>query len=155
MHPPFSSLIKHLCTFVWSMSHFRTSMQGKMGVLLATMCKYDRHMLGNTWSSRNLMSESLCGIYYVYFARIILLNGFPHYGCTTLDLVLASVSPKAECWMKYFFVVILMTGSTLGAYSNCLTVPGEEHSPISSSFIFGALDELLAFGFLGDIVPST
>jgi hypothetical protein len=27
--------------FVWSMSHFRTSMQGKMRVLIATMCKYN------------------------------------------------------------------------------------------------------------------
>jgi hypothetical protein len=73
----------------------------------------------------------------------------------TLDPVLASVSPKARGWTKYFFVVVLMTGSTLGAYSNCLAVPGEEPSPISGSFIFGALGEHLVVGFLDDILPAT
>jgi hypothetical protein len=57
--------------------------------------------------------------------------------------------------MKTFFVAVLMIGSTLGAYSNCLTVPREEPSPISSSFSFGALDERLVVGFIGDIVPAT
>jgi hypothetical protein len=37
--------------------------------------------------------------------------------------MLSYVSPKARGWKKYFFVDVLMTGSTLGAYSNCLAVP--------------------------------
>jgi hypothetical protein len=57
--------------------------------------------------------------------------------------------------MKTFFVVVLMTGSGLGMYSNCLAVPGEEPSPVSGSFSFGALGERLVVGFLGGIVPAT
>jgi hypothetical protein len=69
--------------------------------------------------------------------------------------MLASVSPKARGWMKTFFVVVLMTSSGLGAYSNCFVIPGEEPSPTSGSFSFGALDDHLVVGFLGDIVPAT
>jgi hypothetical protein len=36
-------------------------------------------------------------------------------------------------------------------YSNCLAVLGEEPSPISTSFNFGALGEGLVVGFLGGI----
>jgi hypothetical protein len=85
---------------------------------------------------------------------LILLKRSPHCGSITLDLVLASVSPKAGGWTKYFFVDVLMTGSTLGAYSNCLVVPREEPSPVSASFSLGALDEHLVVGFLGDILPA-
>jgi hypothetical protein len=77
-----------------------------------------------------------------------MLKRSPHYGSDTLDLVLASVSPKVEGWMKSFFVVVLTTGSTLGVYSNCLAVPGEEPSPIFGSFSFGALEKNLVVGFL-------
>jgi hypothetical protein len=59
----------------------------------------------------------------------------------------------AKGWMKTFFVVVLTTCSDLGAYSNFLTVPREECSPVSGSFIFGALKECLLVGFIGDIVP--
>jgi hypothetical protein len=72
-----------------------------------------------------------------------------------LDPVLASVSPKARGWMKTFFIVVLMTSSGLRVYSNCFAAPGEEPSPTSGSFSFGALDDRLVVGFLGDIVPAT
>jgi hypothetical protein len=93
-------------------------------------------------------------IYSGYSSQLILLKRSPRYGSATLDPVLASVSPKAEGWTKYFFVVVLMTGSTLGAYSNCLAVLGEEPSHISASFSFGALGECLVVGFLGGILPA-
>jgi hypothetical protein len=70
-----------------------------------------------------------------------------------LDSVLSSVSPKTEGWTKAFLVDVLMTGSTLGAYSNCLIVPREEPSPILASFSLGALGERLVVGFLGGILP--
>jgi hypothetical protein len=57
--------------------------------------------------------------------------------------------------MKTFFVDVLMTGSDLGIYSNYLATPGEEPSPTSGSFNFGALGDHLVFGFLGSIVPAT
>jgi hypothetical protein len=57
--------------------------------------------------------------------------------------------------MKTFFIVVLMTGSGLGTYSNFFEIPGEEPSPTSSSFTFGALEECLVVGFLNDIVPTT
>jgi Na+/citrate or Na+/malate symporter len=57
--------------------------------------------------------------------------------------------------MKTFFVVVLMTGSVLGMYSNCLVAPGEEPSPISGYFRFGSLVERLVVGFLSGIVPAT
>jgi hypothetical protein len=88
-------------------------MQGKMGVLLATICRYDRRMFGNTSSSSALTSGSLCGIYSGYSSRLILLKSSPQCGSAILDPVLASVSPKAGGWMKTFFVVVLMTGSGL------------------------------------------
>jgi hypothetical protein len=94
-------------------------------------------------------------IFWVFFS-LILLKRSPHYGRIILDPVLASVSPKAGGWEKYFFVEVLMTGSTLGAYSNCLVVPGEEPSPISASFSFWcSRGERLVVGFLGDILPAT
>jgi hypothetical protein len=71
-----------------------------------------------------------------------------------LDPVLAFVSPKIEGWTKVFLVEVLMTGSTLGVYSNYLTVPGEEPSPIFSSFILGALGERLVVVFLDEILPA-
>jgi hypothetical protein len=153
MHPPFSSLIKYFFPSIWLMSHFKTSMKGKMGVLLSTMCKYDRHMFGNTCASSALMIGSLCGIYSGYSSRPIPLKRSPHCRNITLDLVLASISPKVEDWTKAFFVVVLMIGSTLGAYSNYLMVPKEEHSPILASFIFGDLGKHLVVGFLGGILP--
>jgi len=151
-HPPFSSLIKNLFSYIWSISHFRTSMQGKTEVLLATMCKYDRRMLENTWSSSTLISRSLCGIYSRYSSWIILLKISRHCGNITLDPMLAFVSPKARGWKKSFFVDVLMTGFSLGAYSNSLVVPREEPSPVSTYFSLGALDEHLVVGFLGDIL---
>jgi len=50
--------------------------------------------------------------------------------------------------MNSFIVEVLMTSSTLGAYSNYLVVPGEEPSPIYASFNFGSLGERLVVGFL-------
>jgi hypothetical protein len=47
-----------------------------------------------------------------------------------------------------------MTGSGLRVYSNCFATPGEEPSPNSGSFSFGALDDHLVVGFLGGIVPA-
>jgi hypothetical protein len=67
--------------------------------------------------------------------------------------MLASISPKFEGWMKDFFIDVLMTGSSLGVYSNCLTTPGEEPSPTSGYFSFGALSYRLVVDFLGRIVP--
>jgi hypothetical protein len=72
-----------------------------------------------------------------------------------LDPVLASVSSKVGGWMKTFFVVVLMTGSILGVYSNCFVAPREEPSPTSGSFNFGALDDHLVVGFLGGIFLET
>jgi hypothetical protein len=118
------------------------------------MCKYKCQMFGNTWSSSALTSKSLCGIYSEYSYWIILLKRSPHCGSITLDLVLASVSPKAEGLEKYFFVDVLMTGSALGAYSNCLTVPVEEPSPVSNYFRLGDLDEHMVVGFIGNIFPT-
>jgi hypothetical protein len=57
--------------------------------------------------------------------------------------------------MKTFFFVVLMIGSSLGTYSNCLVVPGEEPSSVSGYFSFNALGECLVVGFLGGIVPTT
>jgi hypothetical protein len=72
-----------------------------------------------------------------------------------LELVLHFVSPKARGWMKSFFIDVLMTGSSLNVYSNYLMTLGEEPSPTSGSFNFGALDDHLVVGFLGNIVPTT
>jgi hypothetical protein len=44
-----------------------------------------------------------------------------------------------------------MTGSTLVEKSSCLAVSGEDPSPTSASFSFGALGERLVVGFLGGI----
>jgi hypothetical protein len=66
-----------------------------------------------------------------------------------------SVSSKARGKEKSFFVEVLMTGSTLGVYSNFLAVPGEEPSPVSASFILGALDKRMVVGFLSEILPTT
>jgi hypothetical protein len=129
-------------------------MKGKTRVLLSTMCKYDIQMFENTWSSSALTSRSLCGIYSRYSSQLILLKRSPHYGSITLDLVLSSVSPKAGGWKKNFFVDVLITGSALGAYSNCLVVPREEPSHVSTSFSLGALSERLVVGFLSNILPA-
>jgi hypothetical protein len=136
------------------MSHFRSSTQGKTGVLLATICKYDHQIFGNTSSSSALTSGSLCGMYSGYSSRLIFLKSSPQCGSVVLDPVLASVSPKAGGWTKYFFVDVLMTGSGLCVNSNCLVTPGEEPSPNSGSFSFDALDDHLVVGFLGGIVPA-
>jgi hypothetical protein len=154
MHPPFSLFFKHLCMSMWSMSHFRTSMQRKIEVLLTTMCKYDCRMFGNTWSSSILTPGSLCGIYSGYSSWLILLNISPHYGSIILDLMLYLVSPKHGGSENSFFVKVLMTGSALGANSNYLAVLGEEPSHISDSFCFGALGARLVVGFLNDILPE-
>jgi hypothetical protein len=69
--------------------------------------------------------------------------------------VLASVSSKAGGWKKTFFVDFLMTGFTLGAYSNFLVVPGEEPSHVSTSFSLGALDEHQVVVFLSNIFLAT
>jgi hypothetical protein len=65
------------------------------------------------------------------------------------------VSPKVGGWTKTFFVVFLMLGSGLGAYSNCLAVPREETLHVFGSFSFGALIEHLVVVFLSSIVPIT
>jgi hypothetical protein len=68
--------------------------------------------------------------------------------------VLSSVSPKRGVWTKDFFVEVFMTGSSLGVYSNYLTIPGEEPSPVSASFSLGSLGEHLVVGFLSEILPA-
>jgi hypothetical protein len=57
--------------------------------------------------------------------------------------------------MKSFFVVVLMTGSSLRVYSNYFAAYGEEPTPTFGSFSFGALDDCLVVGFLSEIVPAT
>jgi hypothetical protein len=79
----------------------------------------------------------------------------PHCRSITLDLMLSSVSPNIGGWKKAFLVEFFMTSSALGVYSNCLTVPGEETPPVSSSFSLGALGEHMVVGFLDDILPAT
>jgi hypothetical protein len=56
--------------------------------------------------------------------------------------------------VKTFIVDVLMSGSDLGANSNCFAAPGEDSSPIYGSFILGLLDNRLVVGFLGGIVPT-
>jgi hypothetical protein len=91
----------------------------------------------------------------VYYSLLILLKRSPHFGRATLDLLLPSVSPNAEGWMKTFFVDVLTTSSGLGTYSNCLVVPGKDPSSIFGYFSFGALGECLVVRFLGGIIPAT
>jgi hypothetical protein len=119
------------------------------------MCKYDHWIFGKTLSLSTLTYQSLCGIHSGYSSRLILLSISPHYGSITLDPVFSSVSPMTRGQKKDLFVEVLMTGSTLGAYSNCLIVPGEEPSLVSASFRLGALNECLVIGFLGGIFPAT
>jgi len=57
--------------------------------------------------------------------------------------------------VKIFLVDVLMTGSGLGANSNCFAGPGEKLSPTSNYFSLGALDDCLVVGFFGGIVPRT
>jgi hypothetical protein len=126
-----------------------------MGVLLATICRYNRQMFGNTLSTSALTYGSLCGTYSGYSYQLILLKRSPQCGSTILDPVLASVSPKVEGWMKTFFVTVLTTGSDLETYPNFLVVLGEETSLVYGSFSFGALGEHMVVGFLSGIVPAT
>jgi hypothetical protein len=69
--------------------------------------------------------------------------------------MLSSVSPKVEGWMKAFFIDVLMTGFGLSVYFNFFATPGEEPSPISGSFSFGALSDHLIVIFLGSIIIAT
>jgi hypothetical protein len=138
-----------------SMSHLRTSMQGKMGFMLDTICRYDHQMFGNTRSSSALMFGSLCGTYFGYSSRLILLKRSRQCGSAIFEPVLASVSPKVRGWMKTFFVFVLMKGFDLEAYSNFFVIPGEETSPTFGSFSFDTLGDHLVVGFLGGIVPAT
>jgi hypothetical protein len=101
------------------------------------------------------MSRSLSGIYYGYSSRLIMLKRSPQCGSIILDLVLSSVSLKAKGWEKSFFVNVLMIGSTLGVYSNCLMVSGDKPSPVLASFSLGTLGEHLVVGFLGGIFPTS
>jgi hypothetical protein len=78
------------------MSHFKTSIQGKEGVLLATICRYDCQMFENKSSLSALIYGSLCGIYSGYSFQMILLKISPKCGSAILDPVLASVSPKVR-----------------------------------------------------------
>jgi hypothetical protein len=107
------------------MSHFKSSTQGKTGILLATVCRYDHCMFKNTLSSRDLTLGSLCGMYSGYSSWLIFLKRSPKSGSVVLDPVLASVSPKARGWMKSFFVDVLMPSSGLSVYSNCLMTHGD------------------------------
>jgi hypothetical protein len=153
-HLPFSSFIKHLCPSVWLISHFKTYMEGKIGVLLATLCEYDCQMFRNTCSSSALTFGSMCGIHSGYYSQLILLKISPHCGSIILDLVLCSVSPKIRGWTKAFLVDVLVTGSTLGAYSNYLMVRKEEPSPVLASFSLSSLGKHLVVGFLSSILPT-
>jgi hypothetical protein len=137
------------------MSHFRTSMKGKMGVILSTICIYNRYMFGKTSSLSSLMYGSLCASYSRYSSWLIVLKRSPQCGSTILDPGFTSITPKVVGWMKTFFVVVLTIGSSLGAYSNFLMVSREETSPVSGSFRFGAHGKCLMVGFLGGIVPAT
>jgi hypothetical protein len=61
---------------------------------------------------------------------------------------------KPEGWTKAFLDEIFMTDSSLGVYSNCLAVPEEEPSHVSTSSSLGALGECLVVGFVGGILPA-
>jgi hypothetical protein len=56
--------------------------------------------------------------------------------------------------MKSFLVDVFITVSSLGANSSCFDTPGEEPSPTSGSFSFGALGDRLVVGFHGGIIPA-
>jgi hypothetical protein len=56
--------------------------------------------------------------------------------------------------VKAFLVDVLIIGSDLGANFNFFAIDGEEPSPTSGSFSFGALGDCLLFGFLGGIVAT-
>jgi hypothetical protein len=88
---------------------------------------------------------------YTLGTPMILLKRSPHCGDITLDSVLPSVSMET----KDLFVEVFMTDSTPRVYSNCLTVPGEEPSPVSTSFSSGGLGKHLVVGFLRGIFPAT
>jgi hypothetical protein len=118
------------------------------------MCRYDHQIFRNTLSSSALTYGSLCGMYSRNSSRLIFLKSSPQCGSVVLVPVFSYVSSKAGGWIKTFFVDVLMTGSNLGVYSNYFSTPGEEPSPISSSFNFNALDDCLVVSFLGDIVPA-
>jgi hypothetical protein len=87
-------------------------------------------------------------------SRLIFLKSSPQCGIVVLVPVLAYVSPKARGWVKTFFVDVLMTGFGLELNSNCFAAPGEDPSPTSGSFSFGALSDRLVVGYLGGIVPA-
>jgi hypothetical protein len=48
-----------------------------------------------------------------------------------------------------------MMSNGFGANSNCLANTGEEPSPASGSYNFGALGDFLVVGFFGGIFPAT
>jgi hypothetical protein len=50
-----------------------------------------------------------------------------------------------------FLVDVFMASSAIGSNSNYLAAPGEEPSPISSSFNLCALGEHMVVGFLAGI----
>jgi hypothetical protein len=50
--------------------------------------------------------------------------------------------------------IFLMNGSSLGVNYNSFAAAGEDPSPTSSSFSFGALEDHLVVGFIGGIVPA-
>jgi hypothetical protein len=57
-------------------------MQGNTGVLLATMCRYDRQIFGKTSSSSFLTSGSLCrDIFWEFFLADLLEEISPMWEC--------------------------------------------------------------------------
>ena len=144
----------NFCVSMWSMSHCISSIQRNTRVLLMTMCRYDRRIFGKTSSLSFLKSGSLCGIHSMNSSRLIFLKRSPQCGTTSLPLVFASVSPKAEVWVKIFLVDVLMTGSSLGENSSYFAAVGEKPSPTFGSFSFSSFRDFLVVGFLGGIVPA-
>jgi hypothetical protein len=57
--------------------------------------------------------------------------------------------------VKIFLVDVLITGSDLGANSNCFVGPGDKPSSTSGSFRLDALGDHLVFVVLGGIVPAS
>jgi hypothetical protein len=108
-------------------------------------------MLGRTSSLSFLVLGLLCEVYSRGSSFLIFLKNYSHRGNVVLAPMLTSVSPKVEDWMKAFLVVVLMTSTSLGENSNCLSTAGEDPSPAFGSCGFGALGDFLVEVLFGGI----